>query len=109
MTNHDELQRLTGAVLADGNLWAIDENGRLFQVTGEGASDHFRNLRNGSLLMYRTLTNAEDWVEKLTVWLEAAGGEVAVNAALQMQGAIRVTRRIAVEGLENIADIKKED
>ncbi len=107
--NHNELKALTGAVFADGNLWAVREDGSVLQITGDNALEEFRHLRNASLLMYRTLTNAEDWIDKLTLWLEAAGGEVAVNAALNMQAAIRVSRRVALEGLENIAEYKKGD
>lgn len=108
MKTDSDLAALTGVVFQDGNLWALDpQTGQVAQVTGEGANAEFRNLRNASLLMFHTLTNAENWTEKLITWLEAAGGEEAVISSLRMQAAIAVTRRIAIEGMENIAVDKK--
>ncbi len=108
MIDHDELARLQGAVLSDGNLWAIYPDGSVKQMTGDGASEEFRNLRNASLVMYRALSDAQNWTELLITWLEAAEAEGAVAATLNVQAAIGVCRRIAVEGLENIADNKNK-
>lgn len=108
MIDEDKLKRLLGAVLQDGDLWAIEPGEPLVKVTGPGASDDFRNLRNASLLMYATLTNAELWIERLSVWLELVGGDNAIDSVLKMQAAIRVSRRCAIEGLENIASDKKD-
>jgi hypothetical protein len=106
MTN-DELMSLGGVVFKDGELWALPANGRPVPITGPHAEECFRNLRNSSLLMYQTLTHAEQWCELFVVFLEAANANEAVSNVLKMQAAIRVSRRCAIEGLENIADMKK--
>jgi hypothetical protein len=107
MTN-EQLMSLGGVVWSDAHLWAIPLDGsRPIPITGPQGEEAFRNLRNASLLMFQTLSHAEVWTERLSVWLEAAGGEEAVDSVLKMQSAIRVSRRCAIEGLENIAAIKK--
>jgi hypothetical protein len=102
------LKRVVGVVLQDGDLWAIDPGQPPVKITGPDASDEFRNLRNASLIMYSTLTNAEEWFEKLLIWLEACNAEVAVDSVLKLQAAVRVSRRCAIEGLENLASGKKD-
>jgi hypothetical protein len=109
MIEDDDLKRTIGAVMHDGNLWAFLPDGSIVQAAGDGADPRYRNLRNASLVMYHTLSNAEGWIEKLITWLEAAGAEDAVDGTLKMQAAISVTRRIAREGLETLAVDKKDD
>lgn len=108
MIDENKLNALSGAVLGDGDLWAFMPDGRLVKIAGPGASDDFRNLRNASLIMYHTLGNVETWVEFLIAWLESVGGEVAVDKALKLQAAVRVSRRCATEGLEKIATDQKK-
>lgn len=110
MVNKTDLATLTGVIFNDGCLWAINRRtGELIgPLTGPQGLDDFANLRNASLLMFHTLANAETWIEKLSIWLEVAGGEEAVDSVLKMQAAISVTLRCAVEGLDKIADMKKD-
>jgi len=109
MIEDDDLKRTIGAVMQDGNMWAFLPTGEIVQATGDGADPRYRNLRNASLVMYHTLSNAEVWSERLIVWLEAAGIEDAIDSTLKIQAAISVTRRIAREGLETLAVDKKDD
>lgn len=108
MIDEQYLQRIGGVVLMDGDLWAIDPGQPPVKITGPGASDDFRNLRNASLVMYSTLTNVEAWFERMSVWLEAVGAEEAVDSVLKLQAAVRVSRRCAIEGLEKLASDKKD-
>lgn len=108
MSDEQRLKTLSGVVLEDGCLWAIQAPGKpLLKITGPDADPQFAPLRNASLVMFQTLSNAEAWIELLITWLESVGGETAVDSALKMQGAIHATKICALEGVENVAKRKK--
>lgn len=92
-----------------GILWAVPIDGRPpIQVTfPEAINPDFRHVLNSSLLMCRTLFNVGIGFEKLIVWAEAADQEEIVDSVLKLQGAVNVTCRCAIEGLENIANGRK--
>jgi hypothetical protein len=94
---------------ATGILWAVPINGRPpIQVTQPAAiHPDFKNVLNSSLLMCRTLFNVGVGFEKLVVWAEAADQEEIVDSVLKLQGAVNVSCRCAIEGLENIANARK--
>lgn len=93
-----------------GILWAIPINGSpAIQVTRPDAiHPDFRNVLNSSLLMCRTLFNVGVGFEKLVVWAEAADQEEIVDSVLKLQGAVNVSCRCAIEGLENIANASEK-
>lgn len=108
LIDEQQLQRVMGVVLQDGDLWAIEPGQAPVKITGPDASPDYRNLRNASLVMYSTLTNCEEWFEKLLAWLEASNAEFAVDSVLKIQAAVRVSRRCAIEGIEKLASDKKD-
>ena len=108
MVTHEQLLTLTGVVDRDGVLWAVPGDGTpAFPITGPDASPDFRNLRNASLLMYRTIAEVETGMSALAEWLESVGGETAVEGVLRMQSAMNVTRRCAIDGIEKVARDRK--
>jgi hypothetical protein len=102
---HSDIEAVNGFVDRDGILWAVPVNGdpAFIVQTPKGLNEDFRHVIQASLMMYKTLAATKIGYDKIVAYAEACGDQQLVGHILQLQAAVIVTMRCAIEGLDTIA------
>lgn len=103
---HEDIEAVNGFVDPDGILWAVPIDGgpHIMVATSRGLNPDFRHVVQASLMMYKTLAVTKVGYDKIIAYAEACGDQQLVGLVLQLQAAVIVTMRCAIEGLDAIAN-----
>lgn len=109
LTHTDLIERKAFVDPTTGLLWALRPDGALEQVTyPDGITPAYRNLINASLLLYNANFVVGNGMPLLVDWAEYTGNEAIVHAVTTFEANLHISRRCAIEGIENVAaTIKK--
>lgn len=102
---HSEIEALNGFIDPDGILWAVPVDGgpHVMVATSRGLNPDYRHIIQASLMMYKTLAATKIGYDKIIAYAEALGDQQLIGHILQLQAAVIVTMRCAIEGLDTIA------
>lgn len=108
---HEQLMQTASAVdPSNGTMFAIDNTGvrpPIAIMQKKNAHAEYANVLTASILLYRVNANASDFLGTMIEVLEEAGRDDLVNAVQEVQATMETARRCAIDGIENMAALKK--
>jgi hypothetical protein len=105
LVTSEDIEAVNGFIDPDGMLWAVPVNGDppILVATPRGIHPDWLNVLRAAPMMYRTLKGTDEGYTKIIAYAEACDDQALTAIVLQLQAAVAVTLRCAIDGLENVA------
>jgi hypothetical protein len=108
LLTHSDLAARKALIDSDGILWALLPDGSRERVLDLNAvAVDFRPLIGASLILYAANSVVAEGLAKVVEWAEGTGNDTIVDAVTTFEANLNVSRRCAIEGLQNIAAMQK--